>query len=82
MSGISLEAILDVREWSGVPLGCPGVFGRPSQMSGRPSRMVGSGREALLYVRERLGVPPGYPRVVERSSEMSGSVQETLPYVW
>ena len=34
------EALLDVREWSGGPPGCPGVVGRPS-------RMTESGREAL-----------------------------------
>ena len=46
------EALPVVREWSGGPLGCPGVFGRPSWMSGRF-------REALPDVRELLGVPLG-----------------------
>ena len=50
---VVLEALPDVRVWSGGPLrypecsegppGCPGEVGRPSQMSG-------SGREALPYV--------------------------------
>ena len=32
-----LEALPDVQELSGVPHGCPGVVGRPSQMSGSGS---------------------------------------------
>ena len=43
MSGSGRDALRDVREWSGVPQGCPGVVGRTSRMSGR-------GREALCYV--------------------------------
>ena len=39
------EALLDVWEWSGGPLGCPGVVRRPSQM-------FGSNWEALPVVRE------------------------------
>ena len=35
MSGSYWEALPDVREWSEDPPGCPGVVGRPSQMSGR-----------------------------------------------
>ena len=41
------EAFADVREWSGGSLGCPGVVGRPFQVSG-------SGRVALPDVREAL----------------------------
>ena len=41
------KALSDVREWSGGHLGCPGVFGRPSQIFVRPSQMSGSRREAL-----------------------------------
>ena len=51
----------DVREWSGVYPKCPGVVGRPSQLSvssGWPSRMFGSGREALTDVRKLLGGSP------------------------
>ena len=53
MPGSSLDALPDVREWSGVYAECPRVVGRPSQLSvsgGRPSRMSGSGRENLLNV--------------------------------
>ena len=45
MSGNGWKAILDVREWSGSPSGCPGLVGRPS-------RMFGSGCVALPDVRE------------------------------
>ena len=45
-------AVPDVWEWSGVPLGSPGVVRRPSRMSG-------SGREALADLRECSGGPPG-----------------------
>ena len=51
MSGSDRDALPDDREWSGVPLGCPGVFGSPSRMSG-------SFREALPVVQEFLGSPP------------------------
>ena len=40
MSGSGRQAIPNVREWSGGPLGSPGVVGRPFRMSG-------CGREAL-----------------------------------
>ena len=84
MSRNGLEALSDVREWSGGPpecsgvvgstYGCTGLFGRPSQMSGR-------GREALPDVREWLGRPPGCTGVVLRPSRMSGSGREALPDV-
>ena len=45
MSGSSLEALPDVREWSIGPPGCQGVVGRHSRMSI-------SGWEALPDVRE------------------------------
>ena len=45
MSRSGREAILNVRELSGVPPGCPGVVGRPSWKSG-------SGREAFPDVQE------------------------------
>ena len=47
MSGSGHEALPDVREWSGVPPGCPGVVVRPS-------RLFGSGRATLTDVRETL----------------------------
>ena len=46
------EAFPVIREWSGGPLGCPGVVGRSSRMSG-------SCREALTDVWGWLGGPPG-----------------------
>ena len=49
MSGSGRDVILDVREWSGGPLGWPG------DPPGCP-RVVESGREAHLDVREWLGV--------------------------
>ena len=45
----------DVREWSGVSPGCPGVVGGAPGcpgVVGRPSRMSGSGQENLPYVWE------------------------------
>ena len=47
MSGSGRDGIPNVREWSGGPLGCPGVVWRPSRLSG-------SGRETLPDVREPL----------------------------
>ena len=44
MSGSCREVIPNVREWAGVPSGCPGVIRRPSRMSG-------SDREALPNIR-------------------------------
>ena len=62
----TLEVIPDVREWSGGPRGCPGVYGEAIPdvrewlrgppgcpgVVGKPSRMTGSGRETLPNVRE------------------------------
>ena len=45
MSGNSREALPNVRKWSGVPPGCPGVVLKPSRMSG-------SGHVTLPEVRE------------------------------
>ena len=50
MSGSGQESLPNVREWSRVPLGYPGVVGRPSRCPGvvwMPSRMCGSGQESL-----------------------------------
>ena len=54
MSGSGREALTDVREWSGVPPGCPGVVVRTTRMSR-------SGREVLPDVREWSGDPSGCP---------------------
>ena len=54
MSGSCWEALSNVRELSGGPLGYSGVVRRPSQM-------FESGREALPDVREWSGGHPGCP---------------------
>ena len=74
MSGSGQEALLDVREWSSGPPGCPGVVERPyrtsrsgvslSQMSEKPSRMSRSGRDSFPDVLEWSGSPPGCLGVV------------------
>ena len=51
MSGIGQEALLDVREWSRGPAGCP-------RQVGRTSRMIGSGREALIEILDFSRDPP------------------------
>ena len=79
MSGSGRESLSDVWERSGVPLKCPGVVGRPSWMSGMPSRMSESGWEAHSEFREWSGVHPGFAEVVRRPSRMSGSAKESLP---
>ena len=68
------DALLDVRELSGSPHGCPGVFERSSRMSG-------SGLEALSDVQELSGGSHRCPEVVGRPYRMSGSGWETLPDV-
>ena len=60
MSGSGWEALLDVREWSGGPHGCPRVVGNPPMCPGvalTPSRMSQSGPDALQDVREWSGGP-------------------------
>ena len=52
MSRSGRETLSDVREWSGVSPGCPGVVGRPSGK-------FGSGQETLPEVREWSEGPPG-----------------------
>ena len=81
MSGCGWEVLPDVSEWLGAPPGCPGVVGRPSQMtvSGLEARM--GGWEALPEVREWSGGPLGSPGVVAKPSRMSGFGREDLPDV-
>ena len=79
------EALPVVREWSGGPLGCPGVFRRPSRMCGvvgRLTRMSGSGRQVLPDVREWSEDPHGCPAVLGRPSQMTGSCRESLSEDW
>ena len=54
----TLQAVPDVREWSGGPFGWPRVVGRSSVMVGRPSLMSGIGRYALPEIRVWSGGPP------------------------
>ena len=67
------EAILDVRQYSGGPPGCPGA--RPGCLGvvKRPSQMSGSGLDALPDVREWSRVYPECPGVVGRPSQLSVS---------
>ena len=78
MSGSCRVSLSDVRECSEGPLGCPGVVGGLTRMSG-------SGREILPDVWVWLGGPsgcaegpPGCPRVVGCPARMFGSGREAL----
>ena len=91
MSGSCQEALPVVREWSGSPLECPVVVGRPSWMFGscRVSLLdvrealpvVLEHLEALSHVREWSGHPPGCLGVVGRPTLMTGSGHLALPEV-
>ena len=95
MSKSGRNSLLDVREWTGGPLECPGVVGRPSQMSGndrdalpgclavvrRPSRMSESGWVDFPDFQEWSEDPPGCPGVFVRPSRLSGSGRDALPDV-
>ena len=70
MPGSGRETLQDVRELSGGPPECPGVVGRPSQMSG-------SGWEIAPDIRVRSGRPPECPGVVGRPYTMSTIGRET-----
>ena len=65
MFGSCRKALSDVQECSGGPSECPGMvkghLGCPGVV-GCPTRMSGIGREALPDVQEWLGNPPGCPR--------------------
>ena len=77
---------------SGSLHGCPGVFEKPSRMSGRTIQMFGRSsrmsvtvqkalpdiREALLNVQKWSRGSLGCPRVVRRPSRMSGSGRDAL----
>ena len=54
MPGSGREALWDGRQWSGGPLGCPGVVERPSRMSGSGREALPDGRESLPDGREAL----------------------------
>ena len=70
MSGSGWETLMDVRDRSGDPPGCPGVVGVPGcpGVVGRLSRMPGSGLVALPDVREWSGGLQGCPGEVGRTS--------------
>ena len=88
MSWRGRESLPDVREWSEGPPRCPGLVGRPSQMSGSCWKTLPDVREWSGDPLECLGVVESRPRcpgvVVSpsqmsgRPSQMSGSGQETL----
>ena len=85
MYGSGRETLSNVREWSGVNPGCPGVVGKPSQMSGsgrKVCQMSGRGRKAISNVREWSGDHAECLGMVGRPSRMSGSGQEAFPIVW
>ena len=52
MSGSGRKDLLDVREWSGGPPGCPGVVGRPFRMSRSGPDTLQDVQKVLLDVRE------------------------------
>ena len=84
MSRSGQDALVDVREWTGCPPGCPGVVGRPLRMSGSCRQTLLDVRElweALQDVRECSGGSPKCPGVVGRPSRMSGCGREALPDV-
>ena len=83
LSGSGRETLLDVQEWLGVslgcpggPLGCPGMFGRPSRMSGSLSRLFESGREALSAVWDGLLTTAGHPEGGPDPSWTSGKTPD------
>ena len=88
MSGSGVEALPNVREWSGGPPECPQLVVRPSLMSesGKEALMEsGCGQEAfpdvwewsgaLSNVRDRSRGPPGCPGVVRKPYPMSAIAQ-------
>ena len=75
------EALPDVREWLEGPPGGPGVVGRPSLISVKPSRMSRSGWKTLPVVREQSGGPPKFAGEVGSPTRISGSGREALPEV-
>ena len=91
MTGSGRETLPDVRQLSGGPSRCLGGVGIRSRMSGRPSRMSGSGWEDFSDVRECWeDLPnvrkwsrhtPGCLGVVGGPSLMSGNVGEAFPDV-
>ena len=75
MSGSGLEALPDVREWSGGPPECPGVVGRPFRMSrsGREALpMSRSDQEALPDGRDALPKSESGPDTLSDVRERSG----------
>ena len=75
------EAILDVRQYSGGPPGCPGAHPGCLGVVGRPFRIFGSGRKALPDDQEWSVGPTRCLGVVRGPSRMSVSGREALPDV-
>ena len=71
--------LLDVRKWSRVPPGCPGLALIPYRMFERTSRRSG---RTFPDIREWSEGLPGCTRVVGRPSRMSESGRDALPDVW
>ena len=70
MSVSGRESSPDVWEWSRGYLGCPGMVGRPSRVSG-------NGRKALPNDRVGLGSLLGRPGVVGKPSRMPRMLADT-----
>ena len=84
MSGSCREAFLDVRVWSGVPRGSPGVVGGLPGCQGvvrRPSRLSGSGHKAHSNVQEWSGGPLECPAMIGLLYRISGKCREAFPDV-
>ena len=81
MSGSGREALSNVRDWSGVPPGCPGVVERPSGMSENGRETLPDIREALSDVLVWSGSSSSCPEVVGMPSLIFGSVRKALPDV-
>ena len=85
-SGVLRRALSDVQEWSGVSLGCPGgplgclgVVGRLSRLSGRVSRPLPDILEGLLTLSGHSEVCPDHSRTSVRGSRPLLDIWEKLP---
>ena len=79
MSNSGRETTPVVREWSGVNLGCLGVVGSPSRMSGSGRETLTGGRETYTYVREWSVGHSGCSGVVGRPYRIYWSSRKALP---
>ena len=81
MSVSGREALQEVREWSGVTPGCPGVVGRLSRMSGSVWAALKDGRAWSGNPPECPGVGGKPFRTSWRVVRMPGSVRAALSYL-